>query len=177
MQAGATEGDIPRTPYKDDSDSEEEEEEIAAVEMILETYFMHVDNTYNKLQTLCEYIDDTEVRLDSTVAERISRKLSSSPLAYCCAKEEQSHAEIAFRRCCRIISTLSWIIIVTSSFGYGPMRSGLTSLLTLNMIGMYKMSLHLKVDCLVAAGAAADCSHVLHHYCGRDLWPVWNEPL
>jgi len=29
--------------------------------MILETYFMHVDNTFNKLQTLCEYIDDTEV--------------------------------------------------------------------------------------------------------------------
>ena len=48
------EADIPHTPYKGDSDSEEEEEEIAAVEMILETYFMHVDNTYNKLQTLCE---------------------------------------------------------------------------------------------------------------------------
>ena len=31
------------------------------MEMILETYFMHVDNTFNKLQTLCEYIDDTEV--------------------------------------------------------------------------------------------------------------------
>ena len=40
----------------------EDEEEIAEVEMVLETYFMHVDNTYNKLQTLCEYIDDTEVR-------------------------------------------------------------------------------------------------------------------
>lgn len=31
------------------------------MEMILETYFMSVDNTFNKLQTLCEYIDDTEV--------------------------------------------------------------------------------------------------------------------
>jgi len=29
--------------------------------MVLETYFMHIDNTYNKLQTLTEYIDDTEV--------------------------------------------------------------------------------------------------------------------
>ncbi len=29
--------------------------------MVLETYFMHIDNTFNKLQTLCEYIDDTEV--------------------------------------------------------------------------------------------------------------------
>ena len=37
-----------------DSDSEEEEEEVAAVEMILETYFMQCDNTYNKLQTLCK---------------------------------------------------------------------------------------------------------------------------
>lgn len=25
------------------------------MEMILETYFMHLDNTYNKLQTLCMY--------------------------------------------------------------------------------------------------------------------------
>ena len=46
---------MPHTPYKEESDSEEEEEEIAAVEMILETYFMHCDNTYNKLQTLCEH--------------------------------------------------------------------------------------------------------------------------
>ena len=30
------------------------------VEQLLETYFMNVDNTYNKLQTLGEYIDDTE---------------------------------------------------------------------------------------------------------------------
>ena len=42
--------------------AERDEEEISEVEMILETYFMHIDNTFNKLQTLCEYIDDTEVR-------------------------------------------------------------------------------------------------------------------
>ena len=29
--------------------------------MLLEAYFMQVDNTCNKLQTLHEYIDDTEV--------------------------------------------------------------------------------------------------------------------
>ena len=52
---GGQEGEMPHTPYKEESDSEEEEEEIAAVEMILETYFMHCDNTYNKLQTLCEH--------------------------------------------------------------------------------------------------------------------------
>ena len=46
---------MPHTPYKEESDSEEEEEEIAAVEMILETYFMHCDNTYNKLQTLWDH--------------------------------------------------------------------------------------------------------------------------
>eukprot|EP00879_Flechtneria_rotunda_P012502 GHRR01013054.1.p1 GENE.GHRR01013054.1~~GHRR01013054.1.p1 ORF type:complete len:112 (+),score=18.59 GHRR01013054.1:114-449(+) len=28
--------------------------------MLLEAYFMHVDNTYNRLQTLNEYIQDTE---------------------------------------------------------------------------------------------------------------------
>jgi len=37
-----------------------QEEEIAEVEMLLEAYFMHVDNTYNRLQTLNEYIQDTE---------------------------------------------------------------------------------------------------------------------
>jgi hypothetical protein len=51
---GMQDAEVPHTPYKDESDSEEEEEEIAAVEMILETYFMHCDNTYNKLQTLCQ---------------------------------------------------------------------------------------------------------------------------
>lgn len=42
------------------SNSSVEEEEIAEVEMLLEAYFMHVDNTYNRLQTLNEYIQDTE---------------------------------------------------------------------------------------------------------------------
>ncbi|GFR51494.1 hypothetical protein Agub_g13858 [Astrephomene gubernaculifera] len=42
------------------SDSSVEEAETAVVEMLLETYFMHVDNTYNKLQTLHEYVGDTE---------------------------------------------------------------------------------------------------------------------
>ncbi len=30
--------------------------------MVLEGSFLQMDNTYNKLQTLCEYIDDTEAR-------------------------------------------------------------------------------------------------------------------
>lgn len=51
-------------------DSEEEEEEaVEEVEQLLESYFMQVDNTWNKLQTLTEYIDDTEdyinIQLDS----------------------------------------------------------------------------------------------------------------
>jgi len=36
------------------------ESEVAEVEMLLEAYFMHYDNTYNRLQTLNEYIKDTE---------------------------------------------------------------------------------------------------------------------
>lgn len=51
-----------------DSD-EEEEEAVEVVEQLLESYFMQVDNTWNKLQTLTEYIDDTEdyinIQLDS----------------------------------------------------------------------------------------------------------------
>eukprot|EP00890_Picochlorum_soloecismus_P000095 jgi/Picsp_1/1086/NSC_04569-R1_magnesium transporter mrs2-1 len=51
-------------------DSEEEEEEaVEVVEQLLESYFMQADNTWNKLQTLTEYIDDTEdyinIQLDS----------------------------------------------------------------------------------------------------------------
>ncbi|KDD71557.1 hypothetical protein H632_c4800p0 [Helicosporidium sp. ATCC 50920] len=33
---------------------------MVVVEMLLEPYFMQLDNTYNKLQTLYEYVDDTE---------------------------------------------------------------------------------------------------------------------
>ena len=56
-------GGVPLSPKNLDEQAERDEEEIAEVEMILETYFMSVDNTFNKLQTLCEYIDDTEVRI------------------------------------------------------------------------------------------------------------------
>jgi len=51
-------------------DSEEEEEEaVEEVEQLLEAYFINLDNSWNKLQTLTEYIDDTEdfinIKLDS----------------------------------------------------------------------------------------------------------------
>lgn len=62
----------PDTPHSAaltyDSD-EEEEEAVEVVEQLLESYFMQADNTWNKLQTLTEYIDDTEdyvnIQLDS----------------------------------------------------------------------------------------------------------------
>ena len=53
----------PHTPKGFDEAAERDEEEIAEVEMVLEGSFLQIDNTYNKLQTLCEYIDDTEVRV------------------------------------------------------------------------------------------------------------------
>ncbi|KAL4428792.1 hypothetical protein ABPG77_005230 [Micractinium sp. CCAP 211/92] len=47
----------------------EDDPAVEVVEMVMEPYFMQVDNTFNKLQTLCEYIDDTEdyiqIKLDS----------------------------------------------------------------------------------------------------------------
>ena len=52
----------PHTPKGFDEAAERDEEEIAEVEMVLEGSFLQMDNTYNKLQTLCEYIDDTEAR-------------------------------------------------------------------------------------------------------------------
>ncbi|KAL4428791.1 hypothetical protein ABPG77_005229 [Micractinium sp. CCAP 211/92] len=52
-----------------DSTDLEDDPDVAVVEMLMEPYFMQVDNTFNKLQTLCEYIDDTEdyiqIKLDS----------------------------------------------------------------------------------------------------------------
>ena len=46
-----------------------DDEDVAVVEQLLEAYFMQVDNSWNKLQTLAEYIDDTEdfiaIELDS----------------------------------------------------------------------------------------------------------------
>ena len=39
-----------------------DDDDVNEVEMLLEAYFIQVDNTHNKLQTLHEYIDDTEVR-------------------------------------------------------------------------------------------------------------------
>ncbi|KDD72467.1 hypothetical protein H632_c3305p0, partial [Helicosporidium sp. ATCC 50920] len=58
-----------KTYSSSSSSSSLEDEEIAEVEMLLEPYFMQLDNTFNKLQTLCEYIDDTEdyinIELDS----------------------------------------------------------------------------------------------------------------
>ena len=37
-----------------DSSTDENEAAVQQVEMVLEAYFMHMDNTYNKLQTLTE---------------------------------------------------------------------------------------------------------------------------
>ncbi|KAL4428790.1 hypothetical protein ABPG77_005228 [Micractinium sp. CCAP 211/92] len=52
-----------------DSTDLEDDPDVAVVEMLMEPYFMQIDNTFNKLQTLCEYIDDTEdyinIELDS----------------------------------------------------------------------------------------------------------------
>ncbi len=83
---------MPHTPYKDESDSEEEEEEIAAVEMILETYFMHCDNTYNKLQTLCEH------RLPLQLSQDAGPSCASQDMQICPSEEHglgcQGHASL-----------------------------------------------------------------------------------
>jgi len=52
-------GQPPVSPFQG-AESEDDDADVQEVEMVLETYFMHIDNTYNKLQTLTEYIDDTE---------------------------------------------------------------------------------------------------------------------
>ena len=53
-------GRDPRYPHEHSMDSSLLESEVAEVEMLLEAYFMHYDNSYNRLKTLSEYIKDTE---------------------------------------------------------------------------------------------------------------------
>lgn len=58
------------SPKSSNSSSDlSDDEDVAVVEQLLEAYFMQVDNAWNKLQTLAEYIDDTEdfiaIELDS----------------------------------------------------------------------------------------------------------------
>ena len=49
---------LERKSYKgpDDDDAD-----VQQVEMLLEAYFIHMDNTFNRLDTMNEYISDTEV--------------------------------------------------------------------------------------------------------------------
>ncbi|GIL57731.1 hypothetical protein Vafri_12881 [Volvox africanus] len=53
-------GSVPPDDSDTSSDSSIDEAETAAVEMLLEAYFMQIDHTYNRLQNLDEYIKDTE---------------------------------------------------------------------------------------------------------------------
>lgn len=59
-------------------ESERREEAISEVEMVLQTYFHNLDNSYNKLQTINEYMDDVEVRanLDS-VCESVNTEMQT----------------------------------------------------------------------------------------------------
>lgn len=43
-------------------EAEARDDAIQEVEMVLETYFHNLDNTYNKLATINENMDDVEVR-------------------------------------------------------------------------------------------------------------------
>ncbi|BDA40371.1 magnesium transporter MRS2-B [Coccomyxa sp. Obi] len=82
-------GGTPLSPKHIDDQAERDEEEIAEVEMVLETYFMHIDNTFNKLQTLCEYIDDTEdyinIELDNHRNQLIRLELLLTAATLCIA--------------------------------------------------------------------------------------------
>lgn len=57
--------------------------------MLLEAYFMHIDNTWNRLQTLNEYIDDTEelvnLKLDQHRNQLISYDLLLTAFTSACA--------------------------------------------------------------------------------------------
>lgn len=56
--------------------SSDAEAEVAEVEMLLEAYFMHIDNTYNRLQTLDEYIKDTEDFVQLELSQQRNRLIT-----------------------------------------------------------------------------------------------------
>ncbi|KXZ42860.1 hypothetical protein GPECTOR_114g311 [Gonium pectorale] len=70
------------------SDSSIDEAETAAVEMLLEAYFMQVDHSYNRLQTVHEYIKDTEdlvtIQLDQHRNQLITVDLALTSLTLGC---------------------------------------------------------------------------------------------
>ena len=51
---------------------EEDDPDVQQVEMLLQAYFIQMDNIFNQLATMNEYISDTEVGLDAA-------QLSCSP--------------------------------------------------------------------------------------------------
>lgn len=53
-----------RTSSKEEELLDDVDNTVEEVEMVLEPYFMRLDNTFNKLRSLTEYIDDTEVGVD-----------------------------------------------------------------------------------------------------------------
>lgn len=66
-----------------------EESDVEQLEMLLEAYFMQIESTLNKLNTLREYIDDTEdyinIQLDSHRNQLIQLELFVSSSSVCLA--------------------------------------------------------------------------------------------
>ena len=52
---------------------EDDDADMQQVEMLLQAYFIHMDNTYNRLDTMNEYISDTEVLLLHCVGRNAMR--------------------------------------------------------------------------------------------------------
>ena len=49
---------------------DDDDADMQQVEMLLEAYFIQMDNTFNRLETMNEYISDTEVCLVSAAVTR-----------------------------------------------------------------------------------------------------------
>lgn len=71
------------------SSSDDSDEDAEVVEQLLEAYYMQVDNTWNRLQTLTEFVDDTEdfiaIELDSHRNQLIRLDVLLTALTTCLA--------------------------------------------------------------------------------------------
>ncbi len=61
---------------------DDDDADMQQVEMLLEAYFIQMDNTFNRLETMNEYISDTEVCLVSAALTRLFFCLCSMQLIF-----------------------------------------------------------------------------------------------
>eukprot|EP00890_Picochlorum_soloecismus_P005858 jgi/Picsp_1/6273/NSC_03624-R2_magnesium transporter mrs2-7 len=107
------------------SDSFSDDEDVEVVEQLLESYFMRLDNTWNRLQTLTEYVDDTEdfinIELDSHRNQLIRLDIVLTAFTACMglitAVTGLFAMNLKLRPNAEDAAPYSWFVIISTSAG------------------------------------------------------------